>query len=87
MDRKLLDLLVCPSTRQPLLKLTADQLDRFNGLASAGTIKDLDGQVQSAKLAEALITRDGKTIYRVDDGIPVLLPETGISTAQLDGWK
>ena len=32
---------------------------------------------------EALLTRDRKTIYRVDDGIPVLLAEEAIATAQI----
>ena len=32
-------------------------------------------------LREALITRDRRTVYRVDDGIPVLLIEEGIAAA------
>jgi uncharacterized protein YbaR (Trm112 family) len=34
-------------------------------------------------LDEALITTDRKVVYRVDDGIPVMLPEEGIGTLQL----
>ena len=37
----------------------------------------------SAPLREALVTRDRKTVYRIDDGIPVLLAEEGIATAQI----
>ena len=37
-------------------------------------------------LREALVTHDRKTVYRVDDGIPVLLVEDGIATAQVDGF-
>ena len=87
MDRKLLDLLVCPTSRQPLSKLSSEQLERLNGAITGGSIADLDGQSVSARLREALLTKDGKTIYRVDDGIPVLLPESAIATAQIDGWK
>ena len=32
---------------------------------------------------EALVTRDRKLVYRVEDGIPVLLSEEAISTLQL----
>ena len=39
----------------------------------------------SEALREALITRDGKRIYRIDDGIPVLLPEEGLEAASIDG--
>jgi uncharacterized protein YbaR (Trm112 family) len=34
-------------------------------------------------LQEALITESSRTIYRVDDGIPVMLEEQGINTDQL----
>src|SRR5699024_12098467 len=47
-----------------------------------------DGHVQSDahttredRAREALITRVGKVVYLVADGIPVLLPERGIGTA------
>ena len=33
----------------------------------------------------ALVTRDGKRIYRIDDGIPVLLPEEGVEAASISG--
>jgi len=35
------------------------------------------------RLDEGLITIDRKLVYRVADGIPVMLPEEGIGTAQL----
>lgn len=87
MDRKLLDLLVCPATRQPLSLLTSDQLARLNAAISAGAIVDAQGQKAANSIAQALITKDGKTIYRVDDGIPVLLTETAISTVQMPDWR
>jgi uncharacterized protein YbaR (Trm112 family) len=37
-------------------------------------------------LREALITRDRKTVYRIDDGIPVLLAEDSLATAQAEGF-
>jgi uncharacterized protein YbaR (Trm112 family) len=33
-------------------------------------------------LREALITADGKWIYRIDDGIPVLLVDEAIAASQ-----
>ena len=41
------------------------------------------GTAISQRVDEALITTDGKVIYRVEDGIPVMLPEEGIGTTQL----
>lgn len=83
MDRKLLDLLVCPATRQPLTPLDAQGLDALNRAIAAGMIRRNDDCPQDEALTEALITRDRKTVYRVDDGIPVLLVEEGIDFTQL----
>jgi uncharacterized protein YbaR (Trm112 family) len=35
-------------------------------------------------LQEGLITEDGQTIYRIDDGIPVMLIDKGIPANQLE---
>jgi uncharacterized protein YbaR (Trm112 family) len=86
MDRKLLDLLVCPTTRQPLALLDSRGLQAANGAITAGGIVRADGSPQSEPLREALVTRDRKTLYRVDDGIPVLLAEEAIPTAQIEGF-
>ena len=86
MDRKLLDILACPASRQPLAMLDAPGLDALNGAIATGSIRRMDDTAQSEALHEALVTRDRKTVYRIDDGIPVLLVEEGIATAQIDGF-
>lgn len=83
MDRKLLDLLVCPASRQPLLPLEARGLQALNTAIANGDVVRGDGSPQRDALREALVTRDRKRVYRIDDGIPVLLVEEGIATAQL----
>lgn len=86
MDRKLLDILVCPASRQPLSMLDAASLDALNRAIAAGGVRRNDGGAQTDTLREALITRDRKTVYRIDDGIPVLLAEDGIGAAQVEGF-
>ena len=86
MDRKLLDLLVCPASRQPLVLLEKAGLDALNDAIAAGSVKRDDATPQSEPLREALVTRDRRTVYRVDDGIPVLLVEEGLATAQVQGF-
>lgn len=86
MDRKLLDLLVCPLTRQSLSLLDTRGLEAVNAAIAAGGVVRGDGSPQADAIAEALVTRDRKTLYRVDDGIPVLLGEDAIATAQIDGF-
>lgn len=86
MDRKLLDLLACPMTRQPLQWLDAPSLAALNAAASGGSLRRADGSVQSQPLREALVTRDRKRVYRLDDGIPVLLAEESIDPAGVAGF-
>ena len=86
MDRKLLDILCCPSTRQPLALLDAQALEALNRAIAAGGVKRADDSVQAEALREALLTRDRKTVYRIDDGIPVLLAEDSLATAQAEGF-
>jgi uncharacterized protein YbaR (Trm112 family) len=83
MDRKLLDILVCPASRQPLAMLDKAGLEALNRAVAAGVLKRVDDAPQSDALREALVTRDRKTVYRIDDGIPVLLVDDGIATAQV----
>ncbi len=86
MDRKLLDLLVCPTTRQPLAMLDSRGLQSLNdAITRGGVIRD-DGSAQLEPLRQGLLTRDRKRIYRIDDSIPVLLAEEAIETAQIAGF-
>ncbi len=83
MDRKLLDILVCPATRQPLARLDKRGLEALNRAVAENAVTLIDGAVQTDAIREALVTRDRKTVYRIDDGIPVLLIEEGIATSQI----
>ena len=83
MDRKLLDILACPATRQPLSMLEGRGLDALNAAILAGAVRRIDDTAQAEPLREALVTRDRKLAYRIDDGIPVLLVEEGIATGQV----
>jgi uncharacterized protein YbaR (Trm112 family) len=86
MDRKLLDILCCPATKQPLALLNEAELEALNAAIAAGGLLRQDGSRQSEAVREGLITRDHQTIYRIDDGIPVLLADESIATAALPGF-
>lgn len=83
MDRKLLDLLVSPDTRQPLFLLESAGLDALNRAIGNGGVTRADGSAQTQALREVLVTGDRKQLFRVDDGIPVLLADEAIATAQI----
>ena len=81
MDRKLLDILCCPASKQALALLNKAELRALNEAIAAGGLKRIDGSPQSVPIKEGLITRDHQTVYRIEDGIPVLLSDEGIATA------
>lgn len=83
MDRKLLDLLACPATRQPLRAIDARALHDLNAAIAAGGVTRGDGAPQSSPVDAALVTADGRIAYRVDDGIPVLLAEESLDLAAI----
>jgi len=70
-------------THKGLSVLKKDKLDKVNAAIDAGELKNQDGAVVAKSLTEALVTDDGKRIYPVDDGIPVLLEGESISVEQL----
>lgn len=83
MDKRLLTILRCPISHKGLSVLKKDELARINAAISAGELVNHEGSAVSNPLTEALITDDGKRIYPVDDGIPVLLEDESISMEQL----
>lgn len=86
MDRKLIDILVCPATRQPLALLERRGLEAVNAAITAGGVIRADDTPVSEPLRAALVTRDHKRVYRIDDGIPVLLADEAILIAGIDGF-
>lgn len=83
MDKRLLTILRCPVSHKGLSVLKKDQLERLNAAIDAGELVNQDGTQLAEHLTEGLITDDGKRVYPVADGIPVLLEGEGISMEQL----
>lgn len=73
MDKKLLAILCCPVTHRELSLAKPDLLRSVNDGIRDGSVRNRDGTPLSDELAEALVTDDGKLLYPVRDGIPVLL--------------
>ena len=80
MDKRLLEILRCPVTHAVLGQLPREGLERLNERIREGRVAYADGTTVESPLTEGLVTKDGATVYRVDDEIPVMLSERGIPT-------
>lgn len=78
-DRKLLDVLCCPVTKQPVRTLGRPELKSLNERIAAGGVSYQDDTPVETPLEEGLITVNEERVYRVDDGIPVMLEERAIN--------
>lgn len=78
MDKRLLAILRCPVTHKGLSLLKKDKLEMLNQAIEAGEVVTLEGVALDTPLTEALVTDDGKRLYPVNDGIPVLLESESI---------
>ncbi len=75
----LLEILVCPETRQSLTLADDALLARLNERVRAGTLRNRGGEPVSAELRAGLVREDGAVFYAIDDDIPVMLIEESIA--------
>ena len=83
MDKKLLSILCCPVTHKGLSLARSSLLNSVNTAIEAGEMVNQDGTALSETLKEALVTDDGKTLYPINEGIPVLLEGEACALDQL----
>ncbi len=77
-DQDLLELLVCPETKQPVRPADAPLLERLNQAIVAGTVTNRGGEAVVQPLTEGLVREDGALLYPVRDDIPIMLIDEAI---------
>ena len=77
-SEELLEILVCPETKQPVALASEEVLSKLAQDIEAGKVRNRGGEKVTKPISEGLVREDGKILYPVDDGIPVMLIEESI---------
>jgi uncharacterized protein len=77
-DKDLLQILACPESHQSLAEAEAALLAKVNERIASGQAKNRAGANVTEKLEGGLVRQDGKLVYPIREGIPVLLIDEGI---------
>lgn len=77
-DAALLEILVCPETKQPVSLADRSVLDRVNSGIDNGSVRNRGGDVVADKLEAGLLRQDSRVLYPVRDEIPVMLIDEAI---------
>lgn len=83
MDKRLLTILRCPITHKGLSIAKRKTLDDVNAAIARGELVNREGRALAEAFTEALVTDDGKVLYPVTNGIPVLLEGEAVNMEQL----
>lgn len=78
LDEKLLAILACPENREAVHLADAEVLERVNARIRAGDARNRGGEEVRQELDAALVREDGKVLYPVRDGIPIMLMDESL---------
>jgi uncharacterized protein len=82
-DPQLLEILVCPETKQPLREADSALLGRINAAIAKGSLKNRAGEAVKDSVDGALVRQDQKYLYPVREGIPIMLIDEAILLADV----
>jgi len=82
-DPELLEILVCPETKQPLTVAGEELLERLNASVADGAAVTRDGEAISQPVTEGLLREDGRVLYPIRQGIPIMLIDESIEVGGL----
>ncbi len=83
LDTELIELLVCPESKQSLRPVDPKVLSRLNEAIADDRVRNRGGSLLSAPLRAALVREDGRLLYPVREDIPIMLLDESIELGSL----
>ena len=83
-NKALLDILLCPDSKQSLTLAEPALLDTLNRRIRQGTLKNRGGTVVSDPIDGGLVREDRRYLYVIRDDIPVMLIDEAIPLQETD---
>ncbi len=81
----MLDILLCPESRQRLTLAEPAVLENLNRRVGASQLRNKAGQVVEQHLDGALVREDQKLADPILDGLPIMLVDQAIELSQITG--
>lgn len=82
-DKKLLEIIVCPETKQDLKLADNRLIEKINNLIEKEELLNRSKQTIKEKIDGGLVREDEKYLYPIREEIPILLIEESISLENL----
>ena len=82
-EERFLEILVCPVTKTSLHPAPQELVEKLNRAIGEGRIVDRTNKKVESPVEGGLLCEGDHIFYRIEDEIPVMLPEEAISLDQL----
>lgn len=82
-DPELLEILVCPDTKQPVRLADDDLVERVNRAIGEGSVRNRGGERVEDTIDGGLVREDGRVLYPIRDEIPIMLVDEAIELDDL----
>lgn len=80
-DKQLLDILVCPETKEPVSLADDEVVAKINEKIQTGELTDRGGEQVTEPISGGLIRNDRQYMYMIREDIPIMLIEKAIPLA------
>lgn len=82
-DKELLDILVCPETKEPVSLADDDLVARVNEKIKAGELTTRGGDKVTEPISGGLVREDRQYLYMIREDIPIMLIDQAIPMASV----